>query len=41
MMVRFMPLMGHLAFRFLENTLPTCHDRWLNFFNFWPVASLD
>jgi hypothetical protein len=34
MMVRFMRLGGHLAFQFLENTLTTYHDRWLNFFNF-------
>ena len=40
-MVRFVRLVAHLAFQFLENTLTTYHDRWLIFFNFWPVASFD
>jgi hypothetical protein len=40
-MVRFLPLGGHAAVRLLENTLTAYHDGWLNFFNFWPVASLD
>ncbi len=29
------------AVRFLEKTLTTYHDQWLNFFSFWPVASRD
>jgi hypothetical protein len=40
-MARFLRLVGHAAVRFLENTLTAYHDRCLNFFNFWPVASLD
>ena len=40
-MARFLRLVGHQPFRFLENTLTTYHDRWLNFLYFWPVASLD
>jgi hypothetical protein len=30
-MARFLRLIGCLAVRFLENTLTTYHDRWLNF----------
>ena len=30
-----------LAVRFLEKTLATHYDQWLNFFDFWPVASRD
>ncbi len=30
-----------LAVRFLEKTLATHFDQWLNFFDFWPVASRD
>jgi hypothetical protein len=40
-MARFLRLVGRAAVRFLENRLTAYHDRWLNFFNFWPVASLD
>ncbi|MFZ0771244.1 MAG: lysophospholipid acyltransferase family protein [Candidatus Sulfotelmatobacter sp.] len=29
------------AVRFLEKTLTTHYDQWLNFFDFWPVASRD
>jgi Kdo2-lipid IVA lauroyltransferase/acyltransferase len=29
------------AVRFLEKTLTIHYDQWLNFFNFWPVASRD
>jgi len=36
------PLSGlYLAVRFLERTLATYYDQWLNFFDFWPVASRD
>jgi lauroyl/myristoyl acyltransferase len=31
----------HLAVRFLEKTLATHYDQWLNFFDFWPIASRD
>jgi len=27
------------AVRFLEKTLATHYDQWMNFFEFWPVAS--
>jgi len=27
------------AVRFLEKTLATHYDQWMNFFDFWPVAS--
>jgi lauroyl/myristoyl acyltransferase len=30
-----------LAVGFLEKTLATHYDQWLNFFDFWPVASRD
>jgi hypothetical protein len=30
-MARFLRLVGYMAVRFLENTLTTYHDRWLNF----------
>lgn len=30
-----------LAVQFLEKTLATHYDQWLNFFDFWPVASRD
>jgi predicted LPLAT superfamily acyltransferase len=29
------------AVRFLEKTLATHYDQWMNFFDFWPVASRD
>jgi KDO2-lipid IV(A) lauroyltransferase len=29
------------AVRFLEKTLTTHYDQWMNFFDFWPVASRD
>ncbi len=29
------------AVRFLEKTLTTHYDQWMNFFEFWPVASRD
>jgi len=29
------------AVRFLETTLTTHYDQWVNFFDFWPVASQD
>ena len=29
------------AVRFLETTLTTHYDQWMNFFDFWPVASRD
>lgn len=29
------------AVRFLEKTLTTRYDQWMNFFDFWPVASRD
>jgi len=29
------------AVRFLEKTLMTHYDQWMNFFDFWPVASRD
>jgi predicted LPLAT superfamily acyltransferase len=29
------------AVGFLEKTLATHYDQWLNFFDFWPVASRD
>jgi len=29
------------AVRFLEKTLTTQYDQWMNFFDFWPVASRD
>ncbi len=32
--------LGH-AVRFLEKTLTTHYDQWMNFFDFWPVASRD
>ena len=41
MMVRFLRLVGHRPFRFVENTLTTYHDRWLNFLILLPVAFLD
>lgn len=40
MIVRLLRLVGNMAFWFQENTLTTHHNRWLNFFNFWPVVSL-
>jgi predicted LPLAT superfamily acyltransferase len=30
--------LGH-AVRFLEKTLTSHYDQWMNFFEFWPVAS--
>jgi hypothetical protein len=41
MIVRLLRLVGRMAFRFPQSTLTTHHDRWLNFFNFRPVPSLD
>ena len=36
------PLGGlRMAVQFLEKTLTTHYDQWLNFFDFWPVASRD
>jgi len=29
------------AVRFLEKTLTTHYDQWMNFFDFWPVVSRD
>jgi predicted LPLAT superfamily acyltransferase len=29
------------AVSFLEKTLTTHYDQWMNFFDFWPVASRD
>jgi hypothetical protein len=29
------------AVRFLEKTLMTHYDQWMNFFDFWPVNSRD
>jgi predicted LPLAT superfamily acyltransferase len=29
------------AVTFLEKTLTTHYDQWMNFFNYWPVASRD
>jgi predicted LPLAT superfamily acyltransferase len=29
------------AVRFLEKTLTTYYDQWMNYFDFWPVASQD
>ena len=29
------------AVQFLEKTLTTHYDQWMNFFDFWPVASRD
>jgi predicted LPLAT superfamily acyltransferase len=31
----------HQAVGFLEKTLTTHYDQWMNFFDFWPVASRD
>jgi len=40
-MVRFLRLVGQQPFRFLENTLTTCHNRWLNFLCSCSAALLD
>jgi hypothetical protein len=40
-MVGFLRLGGYASLRFRGNTLTTYHERWLNFFNAWPVASFD
>jgi hypothetical protein len=40
-MVRFLRWVGYQAVRFLEDTLTTYHNRWLNFLNSWSAASLD
>ena len=40
-MVRFLRLVGHQPVRFVENTLTTYHNRWLNFLYSCSAAFLD
>jgi hypothetical protein len=40
-MLRFLRWVGHQPFWLLENTLTTCHNRWLNFLYSCSAAFLD